>query len=188
MIEELSPAAPEFKGQAWYTARRLRAYDLLVLHGNGHLAWRCGPRRMVAMYDRHLAWPHLDIGVGTGYLLDRCRPPRGAPDLTLMDINPNPLAAASARLARYAPATHQANAGPRASVRVAAPQACRRPRAPGGRRRHAASSCASSRRRSSGRRTLKVAVSGSWSQRQCRGGASAGKPTVARAHALASSG
>lgn len=71
---------PAYDGQAVYTAGFLRFYDLLVLRFNGHLAWRCGPGRLVRMYDEHVSARHLDIGVGTGYFLDKCRFPVASPD------------------------------------------------------------------------------------------------------------
>jgi SAM-dependent methyltransferase len=64
----------------------------------------------VRLYDEHVSPRHLDIGVGTGYLLDTCRYPTESPDITLMDLNPTPLEVAAKRLRRYQPKTHQANA------------------------------------------------------------------------------
>ena len=62
------------------------------------------------MYDEHVSARHLDIGVGTGYFLDKCHYPVESPDITLMDLNPNSLDAAAARIRRYRPKTHEANA------------------------------------------------------------------------------
>ncbi len=62
------------------------------------------------IYDEHVTARHLDIGVGSGYLLDKCRYPTPAPDITLMDLNPNSLEAAGKRIGRYRPKKHQANA------------------------------------------------------------------------------
>jgi SAM-dependent methyltransferase len=107
---DLSPDDPAYAGQARYTAGFLRVYDTVVLRLNGRLAWRCPPRRLVRLYDEHVSARHLDIGVGTGYLLDECRYPTQAPDITLMDLNPTPLEVAAKRLHRYQPKTHQANA------------------------------------------------------------------------------
>ena len=42
---------------------------------------------------------HLDVGVGTGWFLDRVRPPADL-ELTLLDANPACLHHAAARLAR----------------------------------------------------------------------------------------
>jgi SAM-dependent methyltransferase len=106
----ISPDHPAYAGQARYTAGFLRVYDTVVLRVNGRLAWRCPPRRLVRLYDEHVSARHLDIGVGTGYLLDKCRYPTQSPDITLMDLNPAPLQVAAKRLHRYRPKTHQANA------------------------------------------------------------------------------
>ena len=110
MPTAISPDDPAYAGQAVYTARFLRFYDLFVLRFNGHLAWRCGPERLVRMYDQHVSGRHLDIGVGSGYFLDKCLYPAPSPDITLMDLNPNSLEAAANRIRRYGPKTHQANA------------------------------------------------------------------------------
>ena len=71
--------------------------------------WRCPKARLVEHYAENLSARHLDIGVATGALLDPAPFPVAAPELTLMDLNPNSLAVASARLSRYAPRTHQTN-------------------------------------------------------------------------------
>ena len=52
---------------------------------------------------------HLDVGVGTGYFLDKVRWPAAKPDITLLDLNPNSLDAAATRIARYAPKSLAAN-------------------------------------------------------------------------------
>jgi ubiquinone/menaquinone biosynthesis C-methylase UbiE len=106
----VTPDDAAYAGQAAYTPRMLSVYDLVVLGLNAYAMWRCSPRRLVALYDEHVSTRHLDIGVGTGYLLDKCRFPSESPRITLMDLNPNPLAFAAKRLARYQPQTHQANA------------------------------------------------------------------------------
>ncbi len=109
MGANISRDDPAYDGQAVYTTGFLRIYDLLVLRFNGHLAWRCGPGRLVKMYDEHVSARHLDIGVGSGYFLDKCRFPTPSPEITLMDLNPNSLDAAAARISRYRPTKHQAN-------------------------------------------------------------------------------
>ena len=101
---------PTYPGQAVYTAGFLRIYDTFVLRFNGGVLWRCPPRRLVRLYDENVASPHLDIGVGTGYLLDKCAFPTPSPDITLMDLNPTTLEVASKRLSRYGPKTHEGNA------------------------------------------------------------------------------
>lgn len=110
MVAALSPDDPAYAGQRIYTAGFLRVYDAVVLRFNGRLAWRCSPRRLLRLYDENISTRHLDIGVGTGYLLDNCRYPTSSPEITLMDLNPCPLRVAARRLRRYGPKTHRANA------------------------------------------------------------------------------
>jgi hypothetical protein len=96
-------------GQAVYTKRVLGAYDFVVLGVSNRFVWRCPTRRLEALYDEHLTANHLDVGVGTGYFLDRCRFPSASPRVALMDLNPTALEYASRRIARYAPETYCRN-------------------------------------------------------------------------------
>ncbi len=98
----------EYAGQAIYTGAFLRVYDAFVYRFTCPVLWHCPKQRFVELYDAHASLRHLDIGVGTGTLLNECRFP-GRPEITLMDLNPNSLEAASRRISRYAPRTHRAN-------------------------------------------------------------------------------
>jgi SAM-dependent methyltransferase len=100
---------PAYRGQAIYSRVFLPAYDAIVYGFNSPYLWRCPLSRLVAHYDKHLSGRHLDVGVASGRVLDEATFPTGAPELTLMDLNPNSLRTASTRLARYRPRTHQAN-------------------------------------------------------------------------------
>ncbi len=105
----VSPTDPAFAGQAFYTPLGLKVYDAFAYGFNSTLLWRCPRWRLVELYDENVSGCHLDVGVATGSILDRCRFPLPDPEITLMDLNPSSLAAASRTLARYAPHTHQAN-------------------------------------------------------------------------------
>lgn len=96
-------------GQAIYTRRTLAAYDFVVLGVSNRFIWKCPTRRLAAHYDEHVSANHLDVGVGTGYFLDGCRFPVPAPRVALMDLNPEALAFAARRIARYAPETYRRN-------------------------------------------------------------------------------
>lgn len=96
-------------GQAVYSKAMLGIYDWLVLRISNRLIWKCPSKHIRALYDRHVTANHLDVGVGTGYFLDRCRFPNDRPRLGLMDLNPNCLDAAAKRVARYRPAVYRAN-------------------------------------------------------------------------------
>jgi SAM-dependent methyltransferase len=97
-------------GQAAYSPTVLRLYDWYVLGLSNHLLWRCPTSALRQLYDRNVSARHLDIGVGTGYFLDKTKWPVADPSITLVDLNANSLAAASRRIARYAPETVVANA------------------------------------------------------------------------------
>jgi ubiquinone/menaquinone biosynthesis C-methylase UbiE len=96
-------------GQAIYTKRMLGIYDFMVLGISNRLIWRCPTQRLVQHYNRHITANHLDVGVGTGYFLDRCRFPSNAPRVALMDLNQNALDFAARRIARYKPETYIRN-------------------------------------------------------------------------------
>lgn len=96
-------------GQAGYTRRFLRIYDLYVFGYTLPVLWRCPKKRLRRLYDENAGVRHLDIGVGSGYLIDKCHFPTETPDVTLMDMNPNSLRYASRRIRRYSPRTSQAN-------------------------------------------------------------------------------
>jgi SAM-dependent methyltransferase len=96
-------------GQAVYTPRMLRLYDLLVLGVSNRFIWNCPTARLLQLYNDNISDNHLDVGVGTGYYLDRCRFPSDRPRITLLDMNPNCLQATAARISRYSPVCRQAN-------------------------------------------------------------------------------
>lgn len=96
-------------GHAFYTKRSLAIYDLAILGFFSRVAWKCPSRRILKHYDEHVSTNHLDVGVGTGYFLDRCRFASPSPRLALMDLNSNCLEVAGRRIARYAPETYRAN-------------------------------------------------------------------------------
>lgn len=100
---------PAHAGQAGYTRRFLRIYDLYVFGYTLPRLWRCPKKRLRRLYDENAGERHLDIGVGSGYLIDKCRFPSEQPQITLMDMNPNSLAFAARRIKRYSPRTQQAN-------------------------------------------------------------------------------
>ena len=103
------PSAEVEAGQAVYTPVLLAVYDWLVLGFSCRFAWRCPRSELLALYDRHVGGRHLDIGVGTGFFLDKCRWPVAAPELTLVDLNPHSLEAAARRTERFRPRRVRAN-------------------------------------------------------------------------------
>jgi len=105
----MTPRQQAEAGAKGYTRLGLALYDPLVLGLNTNYTWKCPNRRIVELYDEHVSCNHLDVGVGTGYFLDRCRFPPGQIRLGLMDLNPNCIEKAAQRLARLRPETYLAN-------------------------------------------------------------------------------
>jgi ubiquinone/menaquinone biosynthesis C-methylase UbiE len=96
-------------GQSVYTKRTLSAYDFAVLGVSNRLLWQCPTQQLLKHYNQHVRANHLDVGVGTGYFLDRCQFPSPTPRIALMDINSNALEFAVQRIARYSPETYRRN-------------------------------------------------------------------------------
>lgn len=92
-----------------YPPAALRLYDFVAYRVDAPLLWSCSVRDLLDLYDREVSARHLDVGVGTGYLLDRCRFPVEAPRITLMDVNVAPLQHAAKRLRRHSPTCHRAD-------------------------------------------------------------------------------
>ena len=88
-------------GQAAYKGWILTwVYDALVLGFSNHVLWKCPTAGLLDLYNANVTSNHLDVGVGTGYYLDRCRFPDAEPRLALMDLNENSLSCAAKRVAR----------------------------------------------------------------------------------------
>ena len=93
-------------GQAVYSKLLLSIYDLCVLGFSNRFIWRCPTPQLLAHYDAHASSNHLDVGVGTGYLLDHCQFPSPTPRVALMDLNANTLQYTAKRIGRYEPETY----------------------------------------------------------------------------------
>ncbi|RLV61766.1 class I SAM-dependent methyltransferase [Parashewanella curva] len=95
-------------GQAIYSKKILMIYDIWVLGISNRFIWRCPTKHLRALFSEHVSDNHLDVGVGTGYFLDKClknKPRRVA----LLDLNPNSLAATAQRVRRFSPEINQGN-------------------------------------------------------------------------------
>jgi len=105
----VSPTPEEVEaGHSFYTKRALSVYDPMILGFFSRAAWRCPARKLLAHYNACISTNHLDVGVGTGYFLDRCEFPF-PPRIALMDLNRDCLDVAGRRIARYEPETYVAN-------------------------------------------------------------------------------
>ena len=94
-------------GHAFYTRRSLAVYDAAILGFFSRVAWRCPASRVLRHFDEHVSESHLDVGVGTGFFLDRCRFPTASPRIGLLDLSEACLDRAAVRIARYRPEVHR---------------------------------------------------------------------------------
>lgn len=93
-------------GSLWYTNIFLKIYDWFALGFSCRFIWGCKADNITDLYNQHVTGNHLDIGIGTGYFLDRCTFPVDKPQITIVDLNPYALGIAKKRLARYNPEAH----------------------------------------------------------------------------------
>jgi SAM-dependent methyltransferase len=96
-------------GAGAYSRSGLRFYDAGVLGFSSKFVWRCSSERVLGLYQTNVTGNHLDVGVGTGYFLDRVNFPSAAPRLGLMDLNGNSLTHTARRLIRYTPEMYRAD-------------------------------------------------------------------------------
>lgn len=96
-------------GAGAYSRAGLHFYDAGVLLFSSRFVWRCPSGRVLDLYRANVSDNHLDVGVGTGYFLDRVRFPSPTPRLGLMDLNGNSLTHTARRLIRYRPEMYRAD-------------------------------------------------------------------------------
>ena len=99
---------PSYKGQAGYTKFMLAIYDPWVMGFMAPVVWKSPAAPIVERYRRNLRRRHLDVGPGTGYLIEKAEPAEGT-QITLLDPNPNVHERSSRRLAALHPVTVEAD-------------------------------------------------------------------------------
>lgn len=99
----------ETRGSRIYNRPVLSLYDIYVLGFSNTFVWQCPSRLILDFYNEYISGKHLDVGVGTGYFLDKCKFPTDNPIIAVADLNLNSLQATSNRLQRYKLTTHVAN-------------------------------------------------------------------------------
>ncbi len=106
------------RSQQYFNKLSLFFYDALLYGVISKYAWGSSTARLDAHYARYASANHLEVGVGTGYLLNRVRFP-ATPRLALMDLSQECLSATARRVARYAPACHVQNILEPVTARIA---------------------------------------------------------------------
>ena len=87
------------RGWRDYNRALLAAYDRVVIGFVAKAVWRCPPEPLLGLYRANIRSPHLDVGPGTGFAIDRSGLPDGSP-VTLVDPNLTVLTYATHRLRR----------------------------------------------------------------------------------------
>lgn len=96
-------------GAAVYSNFVLTIYDVEVLMFEIPVIFKCPLRKIKDFFNAHITDTHLDVGVGTGYFLDKGEFPAKNPTIHLMDLNENSLQKTSRRIKRYNPKSHLCN-------------------------------------------------------------------------------
>jgi len=97
------------RGQQVYNKFTLAVYDVLLFKILTGPVWGLSTERLLTLYNDNITSNHLDVGVGSGFLLDNCQYPSVQPNLALMDLNTDCLAHSSKRLQRYNPKRYKRN-------------------------------------------------------------------------------
>jgi Methyltransferase domain len=103
------PQSKLIKSQRYFNRFTLLFYDFILYGFISKHAWGCPTKTLDAHYASHITANHLDVGVGTGYLLDRVTFPSATPRLALMDLSKSCLTKTLTRLARYKPESYGQN-------------------------------------------------------------------------------
>jgi hypothetical protein len=93
-----------------YGALLLPFYDFLIMKVLSPYVWRCPAHHYTDLYRNLMSRNHADIGVGTGYVLDRCAFRPSEARIALFDLQQNCLDYTAKRLARFDPEVYQCDA------------------------------------------------------------------------------
>jgi len=97
------------KSQKIYTKQTLDVYDFWVHYISNNYAWKCTSKKLLKHYNNNISNNHLDVGVGTGYLLNKCSFGIENPRVGLMDLNEYCLNKTAQKIKRYNPITYKRN-------------------------------------------------------------------------------
>ncbi|WP_298770274.1 methyltransferase [uncultured Shewanella sp.] len=99
---------PSYAGQAVYTRKMLLIYNLWVLGFSNTYLWRCPTTFLRAHFHKKVSLNHLDVGVGTGYYLEKCLTEKQR-RVALLDLNSVSLSTAGAKIRQYHPEIYKGN-------------------------------------------------------------------------------
>ncbi|GAB3209239.1 hypothetical protein GCM10027294_22830 [Marinactinospora endophytica] len=81
-----------------YSPRIVARYDFLVIYRNHPFVWRVSNRVLRRLYAGNIGERHLDVGPGSGYFLHTLPSDTPLRELSLLDINDEPLRFTRARV------------------------------------------------------------------------------------------
>jgi len=87
--------------QRYFNPLMMSLYDFFVYRIVSHTIWGCPTTLLIQRYQHYVSPHHLEVGVGTGYLIDKSG--ANISRLDLMDLSFACLRKASKRLRRYSP-------------------------------------------------------------------------------------
>jgi SAM-dependent methyltransferase len=91
------------RSQRFFNKASLFFYDFLLYGVISKYAWGSSIERLDSHYKKYVRHNHLEVGVGTGFLLNRVEFDSANPRLALMDLSRECLEKAKRKVARYAP-------------------------------------------------------------------------------------
>jgi hypothetical protein len=108
-IAEQLTSKKTIRSQQYFNKLSLAFYDFVLYGIVSKYAWGTSIQRLDAHYKKYISSNHLEVGVGTGYLLDRVAFDTARPRLALMDLSVACLKKTARKLSRYAPRTYVQN-------------------------------------------------------------------------------
>jgi Methyltransferase domain len=97
------------RSQQFFNKGSLFFYDFLLYGVISKYAWGSSIQRLDSHYKKYVRHNHLEVGVGTGFLLNRVVFDSAHPRLALMDLSRECLEKTKRKVARYSPETYLQN-------------------------------------------------------------------------------
>lgn len=97
------------RSQKFFNKSSLKFYDVLLYGVISRFAWGAKLSNLDDFYGRHISANHLEVGVGTGFLLRRALSQRKHDRLAFMDLSEACLERSQKRLAAYQPELYRHN-------------------------------------------------------------------------------
>jgi hypothetical protein len=97
------------RSQQFFNKGTLLVYDFVLYGVISKYAWGCSIERLDSHYRNHLSSNHLEVGVGTGFLLNRAVFGLPHPRVALMDLSPACIETTARKISRYGPETYIQN-------------------------------------------------------------------------------